>query len=77
MSATVCINDGHTHNSPVEATEAKAPVLLVQRARWRQPGLCHTLQAIQCLRVVGQDPVLSLLADAGHLSEHCDGVELT
>jgi len=30
MSATVCINDGDTHNSPAEATEAKLP-LLVER----------------------------------------------
>ncbi len=32
MNATVCINDGDTHNSPVEAAEAKAPVHIVQRA---------------------------------------------
>jgi N-methylhydantoinase B len=32
MSATVCLNDGDTHNSPVEATEAKAPIVVVQRA---------------------------------------------
>ena len=32
MNATVCINDGDTHNSPVEACEAKAPLLIVQRA---------------------------------------------
>lgn len=25
MSATICINDGDTHNSPIEATEAKNP----------------------------------------------------
>jgi N-methylhydantoinase B len=28
VSATVCINDGDTHNSPVEATEIKTPVLI-------------------------------------------------
>ena len=32
MSATVCVNDGDTHNTPVEASEAKAPVVTVQRA---------------------------------------------
>jgi N-methylhydantoinase B len=32
MSATVCVNDGDTHNTPVEASEAKAPIVLVQRA---------------------------------------------
>ena len=32
MSGTVCVNDGDTHNSPVEASEAKAPVVCVQRA---------------------------------------------
>ncbi len=38
MNATVCINDGDTHNSPVEAAEAKAPVLLVQRALRQDSG---------------------------------------
>ncbi len=28
QSATVCLNDGDTHNSPVEATEAKYPILV-------------------------------------------------
>jgi N-methylhydantoinase B len=32
MSATVCVNDGDTHNTPVEASEAKAPIVLKQRA---------------------------------------------
>jgi N-methylhydantoinase B len=32
MSATVCVNDGDTHNTPVEASEAKAPVVCLQRA---------------------------------------------
>lgn len=30
-SATICINDGDTHNTPVEASEAKHPALLVER----------------------------------------------
>jgi len=28
MSATVCLNDGDTHNTPVEATESKFPLLI-------------------------------------------------
>jgi N-methylhydantoinase B len=32
MSATVCLNDGDTHNSPVEATEAKNPIIIEKRA---------------------------------------------
>ncbi|HYY88918.1 MAG TPA: hydantoinase B/oxoprolinase family protein [Chloroflexota bacterium] len=32
MSATVCINDGDTHNSPTEAQEAKAPVVVEEYA---------------------------------------------
>ena len=28
QSATVCLNDGDTHNSPVEATEAKYPIIV-------------------------------------------------
>ncbi|MGE3245302.1 MAG: hydantoinase B/oxoprolinase family protein [Beijerinckiaceae bacterium] len=44
MSATVCLNDGDTHNTPVEATEAKFPLLVSSQAlrsgsggagRWR------------------------------------------
>ena len=38
MSATVCINDGDTHNSPVEATEAKAPMVLRRRALRQDSG---------------------------------------
>jgi N-methylhydantoinase B len=38
MNATVCINDGATHNSPVEACEAKAPLLIVQRALRQDSG---------------------------------------
>ena len=32
ISATVCINDGDTHNSPVEQFECKFPVLIERRA---------------------------------------------
>jgi N-methylhydantoinase B len=32
MNATVCLNDGDTHNSPVEATEAKNPIIIERRA---------------------------------------------
>lgn len=32
MSATVALNDGDTHNSPIEATEAKSPIIIEQRA---------------------------------------------
>ena len=32
VSATVCINDGDTHNSPVEATEVKLPILIERYA---------------------------------------------
>jgi len=35
MSATVALNDGDTHNSPVEATEAKSPII-VERRELRQ-----------------------------------------
>jgi N-methylhydantoinase B len=28
MSATICINDGDTHNAPIEANEAKTPLLV-------------------------------------------------
>ena len=44
MSATVCLNDGDTHNTPVEATESKFPLLVSSQAlrsgsggagRWR------------------------------------------
>jgi N-methylhydantoinase B len=35
MSATVALNDGDTHNSPIEATEAKSPIVIEQR-RLRQ-----------------------------------------
>ena len=32
MNATVCLNDGDTHNAPVEAAEAKGPVFFERRA---------------------------------------------
>jgi N-methylhydantoinase B len=38
MSATVCLNDGDTHNAPVEAAEAKAPILCTTRALRRDSG---------------------------------------
>jgi len=38
MSATVCLNDGDTHNSPVEATEAKTPMMVVQRSLRQDSG---------------------------------------
>jgi N-methylhydantoinase B len=31
VSATICLNDGDTHNSPVEAKEAKGPLVVVRR----------------------------------------------
>ena len=36
MSATVCINDGDTHNAPTEATEAREPGSIVVRRELRQ-----------------------------------------
>lgn len=30
MSATICVNDGDTHNAPVEVTEAKSPEVTVE-----------------------------------------------
>jgi N-methylhydantoinase B len=38
MSATVCINDGDTHNSPIEAAEAKAPIVCLQRSLRQDSG---------------------------------------
>src|SRR4029078_4369127 len=38
MSATVCLNDGDTHNSPVEATEAKSPIIVEQRTLRQDSG---------------------------------------
>ncbi len=38
QSATFCINDGDTHNTPVEAAEAKAPVVIMHRALRQDSG---------------------------------------
>ena len=38
MSATVCLNDGDTHNSPVEQMEAKYPVLFERHALREDSG---------------------------------------
>lgn len=38
QSATVCLNDGDTHNSPVEATEAKYPILVERFALREDSG---------------------------------------
>src|SRR5690606_14518884 len=35
-SAVICINDGDTHNTPVEALEAKYPMLRVDRYSLRE-----------------------------------------
>jgi len=37
-SATVALNDGDTHNSPIEATEAKSPIIIEQRALRQDSG---------------------------------------
>jgi N-methylhydantoinase B len=56
MNATVCINDGDTHNSPVEACEAKAPLLIVQRALRQDAGgagkWCGGLGVVQQVEVL-------------------------
>jgi N-methylhydantoinase B len=38
MSATVCLNDGDTHNAPVEATEAKNPIIVEHRSLRQDSG---------------------------------------
>jgi len=38
QSATFCINDGDTHNTPVEAGEARAPVFIAYRALRQDSG---------------------------------------
>jgi N-methylhydantoinase B len=38
MNATVCLNDGDTHNAPVEATEAKNPIIVEHRALRENSG---------------------------------------
>jgi hypothetical protein len=56
MNATVCINDGDTHNSPVEAGEAKAPLLIGQRALRQDSGgagkWCGGLGVVQQVEVL-------------------------
>jgi len=32
ISATICLNDGDTHNSPIEASEAKVPIMIERYA---------------------------------------------
>ena len=38
MNATVCLNDGDTHNAPVEATEAKNPIIVEHRELRQDSG---------------------------------------
>ena len=38
MSATFCINDGDTHNTPVEAGEGKGPILIAYRKLRQDSG---------------------------------------
>ncbi|HEX9454635.1 MAG TPA: hydantoinase B/oxoprolinase family protein [Candidatus Binatia bacterium] len=38
MNATVALNDGDTHNSPIEATEAKSPIIIEQRSLRQDSG---------------------------------------
>src|SRR5262245_3627988 len=38
MNATVCLNDGDTHNAPVEATEAKNPIIVENRSLRQDSG---------------------------------------
>ena len=38
MNATVCLNDGDTHNAPVEATEAKNPIIVEHRSLRQDSG---------------------------------------
>ena len=44
LSATICINDGDTHNSPVEQTEAKYPILIDRYALRDDSGGAGTWQ---------------------------------
>jgi N-methylhydantoinase B len=37
-NATVCLNDGDTHNAPVEATEAKNPIIVEHRSLRQDSG---------------------------------------
>jgi len=36
QSATICVNDGDTHNAPVEANEAKSPHITIEEYALRQ-----------------------------------------
>jgi N-methylhydantoinase B len=38
MSVTKCINDGDTHNTPVEAGENRAPIIIVERSMRTDSG---------------------------------------
>jgi N-methylhydantoinase B len=38
VNAAVCLNDGDTHNAPVEATEAKNPIIVEHRALRQDSG---------------------------------------
>ena len=38
MSATVCMNDGDTHNNPIEQTEAKFPLLFLKHSLRQDSG---------------------------------------
>jgi len=65
QNATFCINDGDTHNTPVEAAEGKAPVMVVHR-RLRQdsggPGKYRGgLGVAQEVRVLSRGSVLSAM----------------
>lgn len=44
LSATICINDGDTHNSPVEQTEAKYPIIIDRYALRENSGGAGTWQ---------------------------------
>jgi N-methylhydantoinase B len=58
MSTTVCINDGDTHNSPVEAVEAKYPYVVEEYALRQDSGGAGThrggLGARKTIRVLGE-----------------------
>jgi len=65
QNATFCINDGDTHNTPVEAAEGKAPVIVVHR-RLRQdsggPGKFRGgLGVDQEVRLLSRGSVLSAM----------------
>lgn len=58
ISTTVCINDGDTHNAPVEALESKYPIVVEEytlrqdsggAGRWR-----GGLGAVQAVRILGE-----------------------